>query len=63
MFREADWHRNTALPTTPTAVQYNVTGKRFLFLLPRQCGERVSSAQTSDTITAIVKWTAALRRK
>jgi serine/threonine protein kinase/Tol biopolymer transport system component len=53
------------IPATPTAVQYDVTadGKRFLFLVPGNAAANVSSPGSSDTITAIVNWTAALRKK
>jgi Tol biopolymer transport system component len=52
------------IPATPAAPRYDVTadGKRFLFIAPASAAN-VSSQGSSDTITAIVNWTAALRKK
>jgi serine/threonine protein kinase/Tol biopolymer transport system component len=52
------------IPRLPTANRYDASpdGKRFLFIAPADA-VNASAANTSDTITAIVNWTAALHKK
>jgi Tol biopolymer transport system component len=53
-------------PANPLAHQYDVSpdGKRFLFIAPVSSNNsKAAAANESGTITAIVNWTAALRKK